>query len=88
MNMKKIIIHYDEDISDGEAISLIKNVIEQGKISKTGDLKQYCFVTTYTSENGDLVYVYAADKRKEELNTFKIITEKTYNKLVMDLNNE
>jgi hypothetical protein len=50
--MKKIIIHIDDAISDTEAIRLVLDVIEEGRISNQNS--QYCYITQFAS--GPSVY--------------------------------
>lgn len=45
----KIIIHNYSDLSDYEVLLYIAGVVDGGKVSKTSQGEQYCFVTTYKS---------------------------------------
>lgn len=48
--MSKIIIHNDdESIGDYEAVSFVRAVISEGKVSETSRGKQYCFATRFKS---------------------------------------
>lgn|GEM_PF-2132378 len=68
MSMRKIIIHIESDeISDEEAVRKVANVIAGGRISKTKQWLQYCFMTTWLD-----TYVYAAPKHTGLTDTFKV----------------
>lgn len=68
----KIIIHNYTDLPDNEVLLYIGVVLGQGKISKTKQGEQYCFVTTFKSgivissgrkNNTYTFYVERRDKR-------------------------
>lgn len=66
--MRKIIIHIEsDDISDEDAVRKVANVIAGGRISKTKNFMQYCFITTWLD-----TYVYAAPKHTGLTDTFKV----------------
>ena len=65
----KIIIHNFTDLSDFEVLLYVGVVIERGKVSKTGEGEQYCFVTTFSGG----ITVYSG--RKNDTYTFKIFKE-------------
>lgn len=58
---KEIRIKAEEDISNGLILSLIGNVIAQGKISNNG--KSYCYATLFEYD-GQKYMVEANDKGK------------------------
>ena len=69
--MSKIIIHNDdESIGDYEAISFVRAVISEGKVSKTSNGKQYCFATRFKSG-----VVVTCNKLREETYTFRVKRE-------------
>ena len=69
MSKRRIIIEIrNDDISDWEAMTLVKHVIEQGKVSKIKDVPQYCFVTTFA--NG--FKVSAREKYKLKSDSFVV----------------
>lgn len=47
--MSRLIIHNESSKTDSEVLWLVKEVIDQGRISNSG--KQYCYVTTFTRQN-------------------------------------
>ena len=65
--MKKIIITFDDEVEDIEAILAVESVIKQGRISMSNNGTCYCFVTTFA--NGGMAY---ADKTKSGTDTFRI----------------
>jgi hypothetical protein len=58
--MEKLIIENRSNLSMEDALIRVKHVVSDGKISKTGKGKQYCFMTTWS----DGTYV-CADKNKK-----------------------
>ena len=65
--MKKIIITFDDEVEDIEAIFAVESVVKQGRISMSNNGACYCFVTTFA--NGGMAY---ADKTKSGTDTFRI----------------
>lgn len=66
---RRIIIEIrNDDISDWEAMTMVKYVIEQGKISKTKDTPQYCFATTFPGG----FKVLAREKYKTKADSFVV----------------
>jgi hypothetical protein len=65
--MKKIIITFDDEVLDIEAVLAVESVIEQGRISENKNGPCYCFVTTF--KNGGVSY---ADRTKSGTDTFRI----------------
>ena len=59
--MSKMIIDNRSELDDNVALQLVKQVIEQGRISNYG--KQYCYVTTFSV--GDCVYAVATHLNKK-----------------------
>lgn len=53
--MNKLILRYDDDLSLSEVMPAISTVINNGKISKSANGDQYCFVTTFTNREKKLV---------------------------------
>lgn len=70
MDLKsKIIIRNYTDLEDYEAISYIRAVISEGKISDNGN--HYCYLTTFKSG-----YCVSTDRRKDgNTHTFYIYKE-------------
>ena len=69
--MSKIIIHNDdESIGDYEAISFVRAVISEGKVSETSSGKQYCFATRFKSG-----VVVTCNKLREDTFTFRVKRE-------------
>ena len=65
----KIIIRNYTDLEDFEAISYIRAVISEGKISDNG--RQYCYLTTFKSG-----YKVITDRRKNSnTHTFYLVKE-------------
>lgn len=58
--MGKLIIKNNTDILDTEVLSIIQNIISQGRISNDG--KQYCYCTSIKTKGG--VYSVVTDLRK------------------------
>ena len=58
--MEKLIIENRSNLSMKDALSRARQVVCQGKISKTSKGKQYCFATSWP--DGTVVY---ADKNKK-----------------------
>lgn len=67
---KFIIYNNDDSIGDYEAVSFIRAVISEGKVSETSRGKQYCFVTRF--KNGVVV---TCDKLREDTFTFRVKRE-------------
>lgn len=69
--MSKFIIYNNYDsIGDYEAVSFIRAVISEGKVSETSRGKQYCFATRF--KNGVVV---TCDKLREDTFTFRVKRE-------------
>lgn len=68
--MSKIIIHNNTDLSDEDALIYVTTIVRKGKISKVGDLEQYCFVVSF--KNGIVI----SSGRKNDTYTFWIDKEK------------
>ena len=67
--MSKIIIHNHTTLTDSEALSYIKEVIDCGKCSNTSKGDQYCFVTKFKVKG----ITVASDRAKgRETYTFHI----------------
>lgn len=65
----KLIIRNYTDLEDFEAISYVRAVIAEGKISDEG--RQYCYVTTFKSG-----YKVICDRRKNsDTHTFYVLKE-------------
>lgn len=64
---KFIIYNNDESIGDYEAISFVRAVISEGKVSETSNGKQYCFATKFKSG-----VVVTCNKLREETYTFRV----------------
>jgi len=67
---KFIIYNNDESIGDYEAISFVRAVISEGKVSETSNGKQYCFATKFKSG-----VVVTCNKLREETYTFRVKRE-------------
>ena len=65
----KIIIHNYSDLDDYGAVSFVRAVISEGKVSKTKQGKQYCAITTF--KNGIVVDC----TRRNNTYTFRVIRE-------------
>lgn len=66
----KIIIHNMCDIDDFTAISFVRAVISEGKISKTNKYgKQYCFLTKFKSG------IIVTTAKRNDTHTFVITRE-------------
>ena len=68
----KIIIHNYSDLSDSDAIFYVGTVINKGKISKTSQGEQYCFVSvfkngiTISSGRRNDTYTFFVERRNNE----------------------
>lgn len=62
----KIIIHNHSDLEDYEVLLYVAAVVDKGKISKTANGEQYCFVTTF--KNG----ITVCSGRRNNTYTFTI----------------
>ena len=68
----KIIIHNHSDLSDYDVLLYVNTVIKQGKISKTNEGDQYCFVTTFKggitvcSGRRNNTYTFIIERRIED----------------------
>ena len=58
--MEKLIIENSTDLPMVELLNYVKEIILQGKVSKTSKGKQYCFMTQF--KDGVVIY---ADKNKK-----------------------
>lgn len=67
---KFIIYNNDDSIGDYEAVSFIRAVISEGKVSKTSKGKQYCFATRFKSD-----VVVTCNKLREDTFTFRVKRE-------------
>lgn len=67
---KFIIYNNDKSIGDYEAISFVRAVISEGKVSETSNGKQYCFVCKF--KNGVVV---TCNKLRTETFTFRVKRE-------------
>ena len=67
---KFIIYNNDESIGDYEAVSFIRAVISEGKVSETSRGKQYCFATRFKSG-----VVVTCNKLREDTFTFRVKRE-------------
>ncbi len=67
---KFIIYNNDDSIEDYEAVSFIRAVISEGKVSETKRGKQYCFATRF--KNGVVV---TCNKLREDTFTFRVKRE-------------
>lgn len=67
---KFIIYNNDDSIGDYEAVSFIRAVISEGKVSKTSKGKQYCFATRFKSG-----VVVTCNKLREDTFTFRVKRE-------------
>ena len=67
---KFIIYNNDDSIGDYEAVSFIRAVISEGKVSKTSKGKQYCFATRFKSG-----VVVTCNKLREDTFTFRVTRE-------------
>ena len=69
----KIIIHNYTDLSDYDVMLYVAGVIDAGKVSKTNQGEQYCFVTTYksgiviSSGRKNNTYTFFVERRKNEI---------------------
>ena len=76
MNRKsRIIINIDESFpyEDYVAVQRVVDVMKEGKVSKTKDNKQYCYVTVYYDD----VVVHAIPKYKTKADSFWVYKQKT-----------
>lgn len=68
----KIIIHNHSDLEDYDVMVYVTTVIKQGKISKTTNGEQYCFVTTFKggitiySSRRNNTYTFIVERRIED----------------------
>lgn len=69
----KIIIHNYSDLGDYEAISYVRAVISEGKISNTKQGEQYAFVTEFKQSNivvcsgrHNNTYTFTVERRSHE----------------------
>ncbi len=65
--MARIIINYPDDVDEAYAVALVGSVIDGGRVSGTGDRKQFCYASL---TNRFAVY---ASLRKSGTDTFDII---------------
>lgn len=66
--MSKIIIHIKDGITDNDALIMVRQVVDDGMISETAGVKQYCFATTWKSGG----VVYATRSKKSGTHTFYV----------------
>lgn len=59
----KLIINITDSVEPEIALTLVRNVILGGRVSKNKVGEQFCWVTTFKSSNGEFV-VYSKGHRK------------------------
>lgn len=72
----KLIIKIHPDFTDElRALRLVHQVIEGGLVSDFG--KSYCYLTTYTNKETDVITVVSCDKNKSGSFTFNVWNKTT-----------
>lgn len=69
---KRITITIEDDIADADALQLVMQVVEQGKISGQG--KYYCYASAFKHPNyKEEIMVYTSTRVKEQNVGFTIM---------------
>ena len=74
--MSKIIIHVPDDLSDYQAVAMVKKVIKGGLVSTSPGRSQYWFNTTFESLSTGQVFTVFADSTRKGLHTFRINSDR------------
>lgn len=69
--MSRIIINNKSDLSDLEAVTIVQDIVERGRISNDG--KQYCYLMTIEMKSGKKYAIQSGLNKKSD--TFTIYND-------------
>lgn len=67
--MKQIKIRFENDVTEAEALSVVQDVVAEGRVSMTEHGPSYCHVTMFRSGPRELV---CAANRTATMDTFSV----------------
>jgi len=66
----KIIIDNQSDLMMDTCLTMVMNVMDNGRVSNNG--KQYCYLTAFNSPDGDIHVVTDLNKKSDKFTIYRV----------------
>ena len=68
----KLIIDYDDDVGIDLAIRLVRSMVANGRVSESRGNKQFCFVSIFSTDVGEIEVLARERKQPTSPDSFKV----------------